>query len=89
MYPPTLPIQPSDAQAVLAMAPGQPTQPVEMMAAKSNTPIVVNSIIALLILGLFGMIIYKKRQTTLLRQRILLLERLWLLESRSPFEEQK
>jgi hypothetical protein len=89
MYPPTLPIQPSDVQAILATSPSQPIQPTEIMAAKSSTPIVVNSIIALLVLCLVGMIIRKKRRTTLLRQRILLLEKLWLLESRSPFEEQK
>jgi hypothetical protein len=86
MHPPTLPIQSSDAQAVLAASPSQPT---ETMLTKSITPIVVNSIIALLILCLFGMIIHKKRRNTLLRQRIQLLEKIWLLESHSPFEEQR
>lgn len=86
MRPLTLPIQTIDTQPVLVTS----TNPsVETVPPKSSTPVVVNSIIALLVFGLFGAIAYKKWRAVLLKQRIQLLEQLWLLESRSPFEEQK
>jgi hypothetical protein len=86
MRPLTLPIEAIDAQTVLVTS----TNPSgETISPKPSTPVVVNSIIALLVFGLFGAIAYKKWRAILLKQRIQLLEQLWLLESRSPFEEQK
>lgn len=89
MQPPILPIQHSDVQWALYAS----TQPVksaptpEPAAAESASLLPVNLLIVVFVFGAFGAIVYKKRRADHLHQRIRRLEKLWQLESHSPFEE--
>lgn len=89
MQPPILPVQHSDVQWALyastQLVKPEPTP--EPGAAKSANLLPVNLLIVVFVFGAFGAIVYKKRRADHLHQRIRRLEKLWQLESHSPFEE--
>lgn len=90
MQPPILPVQHSDIQWALYASTAQPVKPEpapDPGAAKSAGLLSVNLLIVMFVLGAFGAIVYKKRRADHLHQRIRRLEKLWQLESHSPFEE--
>lgn len=91
MQPPILPIQYSDAQWAVYSATVQSTTvtptTVAPTTSKPDTTTLMNAIVVLFLLGAFGAIVHKRRQTQRLHQSIHRLEKLWKLESHSPFEE--
>lgn len=86
MQPPILPIQHSDVQWASYASTGQliATEPVP---PKLNTPLLMNAAIVLFVITAFSAIIYKKQRSDRLHQSVRRLEKLWQLESHSPFEE--
>lgn len=92
MQSPILPVRHSDLQWALYASTAQPikSQPVtESAPAQSTTPLLVNVVIILFLLSMLAGIVYKKRRADGRHQRIRRLEKLWQLESHSPFEERQ
>lgn len=86
MQPPIFPIQHSDAQWATYASTVQPiaTEPV---TTKLDPSLLMNVAIVLFVFSAFGAVIYKKQRSDRLRQSVHRLEKLWQLESHSPFEE--
>lgn len=86
MQPPTLPIQHSDAQWASYASTVQPIA-TESVITKLNPTLLMNAAIVLFVFTAFGAIIYKKQRSDRMRRSVRRLEKLWQLESHSPFEE--
>lgn len=89
MQSPILPVRHSDVQSALA-ATAQPikSQSVTGSApAQSTAPLLPSVVIILFLLSVLGGIVYKKSRANSRHLQIRRLEKLWQLESHSPFEE--